>query len=77
MLTAGTAPMRCFWLPMGELGWGNDMDDERNMTDGECEAITALAMTLGLTVRLDAPLPRRAVEELATKLALQLRWEAT
>jgi hypothetical protein len=55
----------------------NDMDDRRNMTDGECEAITALAMKLGLTVKLDALLPRSAVEELAAKLALQLRWEAT
>lgn len=53
------------------------MDDQRNMSDSECEAITALAMKLGLTVRLDAPLPRSAVEELAVKLALQLRWEAT
>jgi hypothetical protein len=24
-LTAGTAPMRCCWSPMGELGWENDM----------------------------------------------------
>ena len=69
--------MRGCWLPMGELGWENDMDDQRNMTDGECEAISALAMKLGLTVRLDEPLPRSAVEELAAKLALQLRWEAT
>ena len=53
------------------------MDDQRSMTEGECEAITALAMKLGLAVRLDAPLPRSAVEELAVKLALQLRWEAT
>ncbi len=51
--------------------------DQRDMTDGECDAIIVLATKLGLTVQLDAPLPRRAVEELATKLGLPLTWEAT
>ena len=64
-------------MSRSQLGGRNEMDDQRNMTDGECEAITALAMKLDLTVRLDAPLPRSAVEELAEKLSLQLRWEAT